>query len=259
MTSVQTQVTLKRFSGKGPADLKLICFPYAGGSAGIFRSWAGFFPESVSVYGVNLHGRDENIGSECLDNLLEIARGVSDCLENECAGPSVFFGHSMGALVAWATARELRKRELPLPLQFFLSGMNAPSVPRDAFSHLDDDAFIQKLLDMSEGSPAIFDKISMIREEPELIELMLPVVRADVRSVDSYSYTHETPLACPIFSFYGNMDRQTAPEAIAAWKDETEDSFGMHEFDGSHFFLHDREPEVLDKIKAVLSERDIKI
>ncbi|MCH4092495.1 thioesterase II family protein [Acetobacter sp.] len=255
--SKKNQVTLKRFSGKESSRLKLICFPYAGGSAGVFRNWADNFPEKISVYGVNLPGREENIGNSCLDDLIEIAENVSNSLENEDGDSSVFFGHSMGALVAWATARELRRRKQPLPLQLFVSGMNAPSVPRDKFSHLGDDEFIQKLLEMSEGSPEVADKINIIKEEPELVEIMIPVVRSDIHAVDTYRYTDETPLACPIFSFYGSVDSQTTPEGIAAWRKETQCSFGMQEFNGGHFFLHDREQEVIDKIKNIFSKEGV--
>lgn len=142
------------------------------------------------------------------------------------------FGHSMGAIMAFELARELRRRNAPQPEALFVSGRQAPQVPdeRPVTYNLSDDEFRAELLRLN-GTPV------EVLEHAELMDLMLPLLRADFELVQTYQYSDDTPLTCPIAVYGGLQDLDVTRENLLPWKQQTDAQFSLHMLPGDHFFL----------------------
>jgi len=157
--------------------------------------------------------------------------------------PFAFFGHSMGALASFETARQLRREHALLPVHLLVSGCRAPQLPSPypPLHALPDPEFLKELR-LLNGIPR------QALEYPELIELMLPTLRADFAVYDTYTYSTEPPLECPISAFGGLQDGKVSRDCLAAWRDQTSTSFSLQMFPGDHFFLHTAQPLLLQTL-----------
>ena len=233
------------------ARLRLVCFPHAGGSASAYHAWGGALPEEIEVWAVQPPGHETRMREPLpatLDALVEdLARALVPALE----GPFAFFGHSLGALVAFELARALRRKGRPLPGRLLVSGRCAPQLVEQgpAIDTLPDELFLDALSERYGGIP------DAVRREPELVALFLPILRADWRLAAGYSYRAESPLPCPIAAF-GGRDDVTAPvDAIAAWREQTSAAFSQHMLPGGHFFALGAPPALLGVIAGELGAR----
>jgi medium-chain acyl-[acyl-carrier-protein] hydrolase len=147
--------------------------------------------------------------------------------------PYVFFGHSMGGLVSFELARELRRRKAPDPAHIFISGRKAPQIcqPEDLKYNLPESEFMEALLQLN-GTP------TDILQNKELMCIMIPLLRADFELCETYNYVREAPLECPISVFGGIEDFDVDPQSLQAWDEQTTGSFVRRLLPGNHFFLH---------------------
>lgn len=122
---------LVRSGEKARATMRLFCFPYAGGTTHTYRSWQGLLPESIDVAPVHLPGRGQRLSEPPLQRLSEIVEALGPEVVPYFDKPFAFFGHSMGALIAFELARWLRKNHKVMPAQVFLSGRKAPQLIPD--------------------------------------------------------------------------------------------------------------------------------
>lgn len=218
------------------AALRLICFPYAGGGAAIFRGWSNDLVPEVAVYSAQLPGREMRLAESTTSDINEIvipmAESIGPCLQE----PFAFFGHSMGALLAFELARVLRMRFGLRPVQLFLSARRAPQLPNPdpPLAHLPEAAFIAEVNQRYNNSIP-----NLILTNTELRDLFLPILRADLALLDSYCYTHQEPLDCPIAVFGGTEDRRATVEQLEAWRVQTQRHFSVELFPGGHFFLQE--------------------
>lgn len=164
--------------------------------------------------------------------------------------PFAFFGHSMGALLSFEVARELRRQHGIVPVHLFASGRRAPQAPdRDPPIHqLPDPAFLDELR-LLDGTP------EEVLEHPELMELMLPVLRADMAVSETYVYKPEDRLACSISAFGGLQDSEVDYDGLVAWREQTRRSFTLQMFPGNHFFLKSSQSLVLEAVSQGLTQR----
>jgi surfactin synthase thioesterase subunit len=153
----------------------------------------------------------------------------------------------MGALVAFELARELRRCGSPMPQHLFLAARAAPQLVR-AERHtytLSDAAFVDELRRLNGTPPEVFS-------HAELLQEMLPFVRADFELCETYTYTPGPPLQCPISAFGGAADPDVSPPAIDAWRRQTSSQFRARTFAGGHFFFRSAERLLIDEVSRDL-------
>lgn len=214
------------------ARLRLFCFPYAAGSASIFRNWWSQMPPYVEVRAFQLPGRENRVREKPFTDMSLLVRELALALRPFVDKPFVFFGHSVGALICFELARYLRNHHLPGPKHLFISGCSAPQVPNPnpRMHHLPD-AMLMDMLRQLQGTPA------SALQNIELMQLLLPTFRADLTLYETYSYVPEAPLECSISAFGGLEDPNMTSDTLAAWSQQTQKPFTMTMLPGGHFFL----------------------
>lgn len=223
--------------------LRLFCFPYAGGGASIFRTWSATLPPEIGVYPVQLPGRENRIAEPAFTSIAALVAALVPVIAPYLDRPVAFFGHSMGSLISFELARALRRAGLPAPQQLFVSGHNAPQIPRTRppLCHLAEPEFLAGVLGLG-GTAA------EVLQHPELRPLLLPLLRADFTAAETYTYTAEAPLAIPITVFGGRHDPYTTPQHLAAWQDQTHAACRVYVLPGDHFFLRPAQQELVQII-----------
>jgi medium-chain acyl-[acyl-carrier-protein] hydrolase len=228
--------------------LRLFCFPYVGASATAYRPWVKRLPPDIEILAVQLPGRGPRIAEPTISRLTPLLDALQAALADQAGVPWAFFGHSMGALVAFELTRALVRSGGPAPVHLFLSGHESPqhikvSVPIGSMS---DEALIAKLL-RYDGTP------QEILREPELLQLILPPIRADFELLESWRHVPEAPLDVPVTVLGGKEDTTVSADMLEGWRDHVAGPFSHHQFPGGHFFIHTEEIAVLDVISRVLS------
>lgn len=161
--------------------------------------------------------------------------------------PFAFFGHSMGAVIAFELARWLRRRHAAEPQAVLISGRHAPQIPdlEPVTYNLPHDEFIEKLGKLA-GTP------KEVLEHAELMELMIPLLRADFQMVQTHKYHSEPPLGCPITVYGGLQDPEVTPDNLRMWKEQTSSDFALHMLPGDHFFIRSSESVLLGLLRRDL-------
>lgn len=214
------------------AQARLFCFPYAGGSAAIYQGWAEQLPAPIDVCPVHLPGRGVRVKEEAYTRVSDLVRDLTPAILPLLDKPYAFFGHSMGGLISFELARELRRQNAPAPAHIFISGRKAPQTPQlEAFIYnLPESEFVETLLRLN-GTP------TDILENKELMGIMIPLLRADFELCETYLYVDEAPLESPITVFGGIQDFEVDLVHLQAWSEQTTGSFVRRLLPGNHFFL----------------------
>jgi medium-chain acyl-[acyl-carrier-protein] hydrolase len=208
------------------ALLRLVCFPPAGGGAATYRPWAQRLPPAIELCAVEPPGRGTRLRETPLDTLAALVDGCLPAVAREVEPPFALFGHSMGALLAFEVARRLA------PEHLFVSGHRAPSLPmRRAPIYALPDAELCAHLARYNGTPRA------LLDEPDVMRLLLPAIRADLAAAETYAYGGGAPLACPLTAFGGDADEVAAYGELAAWSAHTTGPFAQRTFAGDHFSL----------------------
>jgi medium-chain acyl-[acyl-carrier-protein] hydrolase len=229
------------------ARLTLICFPHAGGDASAYRPWARDLPPTIEVRPVQPPGRQNRLGEAALTSVDAIVAAVAPLVAVLGDRPYAFFGHSMGATVAFETARWLRRAGQVGPTTLLVSGRTAPHLPPRArrLHQLPPAEFISEIVRLR-GTPA------EVLQHPELAAIIVPVIRADMTAAETYTYRPEAPLNCPITAFGGTTDGMATPADVAAWSQHTTGTFTQHTITGGHFFHRDPQAGMIERITALL-------
>jgi len=235
------------FEPNPKASIRLFCFPYAGGTALVYRTWAKKFPASVEVIAIQLPGRATRMQEPPISKLTDLVEPIASALEPVLDKPFAFFGHSMGGLIAFEVARFFRRQERALPGHMFVSGRPAPQLnsERSPLYNLPKEELLAELQQL-EGTPR------EVLEHPELMDLMLPILRSDFSICDTYEYREEAPLACPITAFGGLQDSDVSRRKVEAWREQTSATFTLRMFPGNHFFIHSHETLLLNLLATQL-------
>jgi medium-chain acyl-[acyl-carrier-protein] hydrolase len=250
LTGVSDNSWVIRSGSNSQARLRLFCFPYAGGGPSIFRTWSSYLPQSIEVCRIHLPGRENRLRELPFGQLSSLVEVLAPVLKPYLSVPYAFFGHSVGALVAFELARQLYKRYGLEPAHIFVSGRRAPQIPDPdpPLHQLPDDEFLEELGRRYDGIP------KAVRQDPELMEVLRPVLRADITMNETYRYTDETRLACPISCFGSLQDPSTTLEELAAWRDQTTGRFRLRTLLGTHFFLNTARHDLLRAISEDLQD-----
>ena len=230
------------------ASIRLFYFPYAGGGTAALRRWPSLLPRHVELCGVQLPGRERRLSEKPIDRMAPLVDTLAGAIAPLLDRPYAFFGHSMGAIIGFELPRELRRRGLPRPLHFFPAGRGAPQLadPAPKISALPDPAFVEQLRHRYDGIP------DAVAQEPELMALLLPMLRADIALLEHWSYRAEEPLDVPMAALAGSSDPTATPSLMEPWREQTSAAFTLTTIEGGHFFLHESERLVIDAIARVL-------
>lgn len=239
-----------RIRPSSAARVRLFCFSHAGGGASAYRTWPREAPADIDVCAVQLPGREERIREPLLASIDVVAREASLALLPYLDRPFAIFGHSLGALVGFEVARELRRRG-HLPEHIFASGRVAPDEPTSLppIHSLPDSVFLEEMQRRYRAIPAA------VMQEPELLELFTPLLRADLGLIETYRYVEGEPFACPITALGGVDDHMCSRDQLAAWERQTRGDFLLRMLPGDHFFVNPERAEVLRIIASRLGQR----
>jgi medium-chain acyl-[acyl-carrier-protein] hydrolase len=227
------------------AQLRLFCFPYAGAGALIFRKWADGLPREVELCPIQLPGRGTRLTEPPFTMLSCLVEALARVLVPLLDKPFAFFGHSLGALIGFELARQIRRQHGVHPVRLFASAGRAPQIPHRTppIHNLANEEFLAELRRLN-GTPR------ELLDHEELMEVMLPILRADFALYETYLYSNEPPLNCPISAFGGVQDRRVSASDLEAWRSQTSASFSLRMFPGDHFFL--KEPLLLRALSQEL-------
>ncbi|MET7703686.1 MULTISPECIES: thioesterase II family protein [unclassified Streptomyces] len=244
-TTVDSSAWIRRFHPAAHAAHRLVCFPHAGGAASFYFPVSRTLAPDVDVLAIQYPGRQDRRHEPCIDSIPALADAVAEQIEPWCQGPVTFFGHSMGASLAFEVARRLEERGTVLH-GLFASGRRAPSAVRDERVHLlDDDGLITDISRLSGTDTQVLG-------DPEILRMILPAVRADYRAAETYRYTPGPPLTCPLFALTGDDDPQVTLEEARAWGEHTTGPFTLQVFAGGHFYLNAQAPAVIETLRSHL-------
>ncbi|MFG3207860.1 thioesterase II family protein [Streptomyces sp. NPDC048192] len=240
-----TGAWVRRFQPAPDAPHRLVCFPHAGGSASYYVPFTRALAPGVDVLAIQYPGRQDRRGEPCVDSV----HGLADALVEELRGwfdrPVSFFGHSMGASVAYEVARRFERRGQVLH-GLFVSGRRGPSTVRDERAHLlDDEGLIEEITRLS-GTEA------QVLGDPDIMRMVLPSLRADYRAAETYRHTPGPPLSCPLTVLTGDDDPGVTPDEARAWAEHSAGPFELKVFTGGHFYLEEQAPAVLSTLRARL-------
>lgn len=243
VTSASASTWFKLLQPQPLARRRIFCFPYAGGSSSIYQHWPSTLPPDLEIYSVQLPGREGRYFEPPFTRLEPLIHALADAAGPYLDRPFVCFGHSMGALIGFELARELRRRSLPTPERLYVSAFRAPHTPspHSPLHVLPDAEFLAELARL-DGAP------EEIWQDVELRQLMLPVLRADFALCESYSYVEEPPLDCSIVVFGGLDDREVGRDALRAWEKHTNASCRLAMVPGNHFFIHSSRSALLQTL-----------
>jgi medium-chain acyl-[acyl-carrier-protein] hydrolase len=240
---------LRRLDCREAADANLFCFSHAGGTAAHFRLWPGGLPPHLAVWGMQLPGRPGRMREPPIDSMPALAETLAEALLPHLEKPYALFGHSMGAVLAFETASALARRGAPAPWHLFVSSRRPPHLPGTTpdMHRLNDADFVAEINRRYGGIPP------ELQQERDVMELLLPGLRADIAALETHRPQHCAPLGVPITACGGIEDRLITPTDIAAWGALTTGHFQVRMFAGGHFYLEAQRAALLGHLSATLA------
>ncbi|GAA0468276.1 thioesterase [Actinoplanes capillaceus] len=212
------------------ARLTLFCFPHAGGAASSFHRLATLLPTDIELVAVQYPGRQDRYGEPMPRTLAELVDEITGAMLERLDRPAAFFGHSMGATVAFETARRLRSRRPNALRRLFASARRAPHHDNSRALTFPDDASVLRYVDSLGGAGA------RLLADAELRELAMPILRGDFRLIADYRYAPGAPLTCPITAIAGDIDASFTVDHATEWARHTVAGCEVRAVQGGHFY-----------------------
>jgi medium-chain acyl-[acyl-carrier-protein] hydrolase len=243
----------KLFNAINNSSIRLFCFHYGGGSASVFRKWLKDLTPIAELIAIQLPGREDRFNEPLIYDVSHVVDKLCSDMGDYLNKPFVFFGHSVGALIAFEFARLLRKKGMQQPKHFIVSGARAPQRPieRKLIHNLPDSQFIEELKKYNGISPDVI-------EDKELINLFLPVIRADFSISETYKYAGEIPFDYPLTALSGVNDNTFEFSSLLGWKKQTTNIFIHYSLPGDHFFIKSSYNKVIQIVNQILNKENDK-
>jgi pyochelin biosynthesis protein PchC len=237
---------IRRFHHEPNTRVTLVCFPHAGGSASFFYPVSDAMQSTMQVVALQYPGRQDRREERPLTTIAELADESFAALRPLMDRPLAFFGHSMGATVAFEVAVRMKRELAGAPVTLFASGRRAPSRHRVETVHqLDDEGIVTELKKLSGTDARILGDLEVLR-------MILPAIRSDYTAAETYRYLPGPTLDCPIVALTGESDPKVTLEEAQAWADHTTGGFELRTFGGGHFYLAQHQREVINLISDQL-------
>lgn len=237
--------------GASVEQVRLFCFPHAGGGVRMYREWSKLFPEQLRLYAILLPGRESRILEPPVADLDTLLAQLTSSIRPYLDVPFAFFGHSMGAMISWELARSLYHSDGISPAHMFVSGSRAlPYLNDDRVDarSMSDEELIEALRKMGGTEQGVLD-------DPDLMDMLLPCIRADYGLIDDYVYRPGVSLACPATALGGDGDPDVPADELGRWAELTSGDVDVHVYPGQHFFVRTHSLEIADLIKARLRDQ----
>jgi len=230
--------------------VRLYCFSYAGGSATTFKSWQEHVDPAIEINAVQLPGRGARFRERPATSTQEVVTTLTEVIQAQDPLPFALFGHSLGALLAFELTHYCQQNHLPMPVHLFVSGCAAPRYrdPPSGFQNMADERFIE-VLKAYKGTPR------EVLEHEELMQVLLPMLRADFTMADNYIHTARQRLDIPMTVFAGTEDDRVSAKQIHGWRDEAGTTFATHWYAGDHFFINNERDRILGCVSEALTGR----
>lgn len=238
-------------SAAPPAPSRLFCFPYAGGSAAIYRGWQAALGPQIDVQAVELPGRGSRFREAPVGDLRVLAQRLAEEIAPQLDRPFAIFGHSIGALIGYELTHCLHRSGQPLPQWLLLSAKSAPqhAQPNLRRRHLLSDADFKQMLREMGGTP------DSVLESDDMMSRFLPVLRADFSLSGTYEHALRPPLPTTLFLFGASGDSVPEQELLG-WREHVRRYAGCDWNDGKHFFVHSHAAQLQARIRALLLAGD---
>ncbi|MBZ4410790.1 alpha/beta fold hydrolase [Myxococcus sp. XM-1-1-1] len=244
---------LRHAEGTAPPSARLLCLGHAGGGASSFNGWRAVLPDWLELVKVQLPGREDRRDTPPCERVEEVLPPLFAQVRALLDLPLVIYGHSMGALIAFELASELRRQQEPLPLALFISGRRAPHKPlRPAHElhTLPEMELVDRLHALGGIPPGLLGTAKRR-------EYYLPTIRADLALSDEYAYRREPPLPFPLHTFIGEHDNLVVREDWEAWSELAGGTFTRRVLPGGHFFGKEGQAvlitSIVEGVRATLS------
>jgi pyochelin biosynthesis protein PchC len=244
MTSTRS---LRRFTPRPSAGLRLVCLPHAGGMAAFYRDWSRLLPPDIEVVAVQYPGRAERFAEPAISDLSRLCAALAGEISALDDRPVGLFGHSMGAILAFELARELASRENGQPVRLFVSSRHAPHIQHSDTVHLAGETGLRAELRRLGQTP------DEILANDSMMALALPALLADYTAAENYRYQQRRALSCPITALVGDADPGVPTGEASAWREHTTSDFDLTVLPGDHFYLVPQRDTVLRLVAAQLT------
>ncbi|NEO02099.1 MAG: thioesterase [Moorea sp. SIO3I7] len=229
--------------------VRLFCFHYLGGGASVFRKWSDHLSPDLEVCPIQMPGREGRIDEQPFVRMPALVETLAEVLYPYLDKPFAFYGHSMGALISFEVARQLRRQYGLNPVHLFVAAYYAPHLlsPFQSLGEWNDSLLIKKL-------PRLLDAPKSSLENADFLQALLPTVKADLQILSNYTFLEENPLNCPIWAFGGLQDDRVKQDDISAWRKHTSSTFKLEMFPGKHLFLLRKRKLILSAISQGLNQ-----
>ncbi|WP_405833648.1 MULTISPECIES: thioesterase II family protein [unclassified Streptomyces] len=246
-TGTDSDTWFRRYSTTATPRRRLVVLPHAGGSATFFHPWGSSFGSDTEVLVAKYPGRHERLSDPFIYTMDVLADQVTAALLPLADVPMTFFGHSMGASLAYEVVQRLEKRHAVLPAALHVSSREAPHrvLPRSLYRE-EDAALIAELRRLGGTDSALLD-------DPDVQEFVLPVIRADLTIADTYGPRPATPVGCPVHAWIGDADPSTPAGEMNAWGDVAPRGFQLRVLPGGHFYLVEQHGVVVRELSDQLA------
>lgn len=236
---------IRRFHRSAEAAVRLIAFPHAGASASYLFPMSEPLAPTIECGIVQYPARQDRRLDPPIDDLMVLADRVTDAVRPLADRPLAFFGHSMGATLAFEVALRL-EAEGVRPAMLFASGRRAPTRLRDESVHTLDDAGVVRELRRLSGTDTRF------LDDDELLSMILPAIRSDYTAIERYRMVPGSRVRCSVTALVGDSDPKTSLADADAWAEVTDGPFTRHVFSGGHFYLAQHQSAVINTITDAL-------